>query len=92
VHSRRLTGQELIFERYEETFIRDEQTGSIWDGIEGRAVNGPLIGQQLDRVRSTGSFWFGWKDFYPETRVYGELRSEPVPPQDDSGSSGIIPR
>jgi hypothetical protein len=35
------------------------------------AIAGPLAGQQLQRLKSTIVFWFGWKDFYPETRVYG---------------------
>jgi hypothetical protein len=30
-----------------------------------------LAGEQLEWVKSTASFWFGWKDWYPETRVYG---------------------
>jgi hypothetical protein len=35
------------------------------------AIAGPLVGQQLQRLKSTIVFWFGWKDFYPETHVYG---------------------
>ncbi|MBN1667050.1 MAG: hypothetical protein JW862_08170 [Anaerolineales bacterium] len=30
-----------------------------------------MAGEALERVKSTSSFWFGWKDWYPETRVYG---------------------
>jgi hypothetical protein len=52
--------------------LTDAETGSTWDGLTGRATDGPLAGEQLTRLRSTASFWFGWKDFYPDTRVYGE--------------------
>lgn len=49
----------------------DEETGTIWAAFTGQALDGPLAGAQLERLRSTSSFWFGWKDFYPETEVYG---------------------
>jgi hypothetical protein len=51
--------------------LTDAETGSRWDGMTGLALEGPLAGKSLNRVRSTSSFWFGWKDWYPETRVYG---------------------
>ncbi|HSR32601.1 MAG TPA: DUF3179 domain-containing (seleno)protein [Anaerolineae bacterium] len=51
--------------------MTDAETGSTWDGLTGQAIGGPLIGKRLARVKSTASFWFGWKDWYPETRVYG---------------------
>ena len=34
-------------------------------------MSGPLAGKSLERLKSTRSFWFGWKDFYPATAVYG---------------------
>ena len=49
----------------------DEETGTIWAAFTGEGLEGPLAGAQLDRVRSTSSFWFGWKDWYPDTAVYG---------------------
>jgi hypothetical protein len=50
--------------------LTDVESGSTWDGLTGRAIDGPLAGEQLARVKSTNSFWSGWKDQYPETRVY----------------------
>jgi uncharacterized protein DUF3179 len=44
--------------------------GSAWDGLTGTAVSGPLVGQVLEPVPITYSFWFGWADFYPNTEVY----------------------
>jgi hypothetical protein len=40
--------------------------------MRGLSTEGSLAGTQLEPLKSTISFWFGWKDFYPETRVYGE--------------------
>ena len=57
--------------RLADTRLKDEETGTLWDAFSGEALEGPLAGAQLERVKSTSSFWFGWKDFYPETEVYG---------------------
>jgi hypothetical protein len=51
--------------------VRDEETGTTWDAFSGNALEGPLAGKQLDRVKSTIIFWFGWVDFHPDTLVYG---------------------
>jgi hypothetical protein len=50
--------------------IVDDQTGSTWD-IFGRAVSGPLVGGELERVVSIESFWFDWAAFFPGTEVFG---------------------
>jgi len=71
VFERVVEGQVLVFNLASEFTLQDEQTGSIWNGRTGEAMAGPLAGHALGRVKSTRSFWFGWKDFYPETRVYG---------------------
>jgi hypothetical protein len=52
--------------------MRDEQTGSVWSGVEGVAVEGSLKGKRLEQIPATYAFWFAWKDYYPETAVYGE--------------------
>lgn len=44
--------------------------GTVWDGLTGAALSGPLSGQALEPVPITYSFWFGWADFYPNTEVY----------------------
>lgn len=72
VFDRRVDGQVLEFSQDDELTLVDAQTGSRWDGIQGAAVDGPLAGTQLDSVRSTASFWFAWKDLYPETELYGQ--------------------
>lgn len=72
IFSRELDDRKLTFTRVgDELQLIDEQTGSTWNGMDGEAIDGPLAGRSLDRIKSTRSFWFGWKDFYPDTRVYG---------------------
>jgi hypothetical protein len=65
-------GEVLTFSLMEGLTLTDEETGSTWDGRTGSAIDGPLGGTQLVRIKSTKSYWFGWKDFFPGTRVYGE--------------------
>ena len=57
------TGAELEF--------KDKETGSTWLLLNGKAIDGPLKGAILTAIPSTNSFWFGWKDWYPQTMVYG---------------------
>jgi len=59
------TGEETQF------VLVDEETGSQWTAWNGAGVEGPHAGRTLQRVPATSAFWFGWKDFYPDTLVYG---------------------
>jgi hypothetical protein len=77
VFNRRVGNHELTFRSAvsgvgEPLTMRDEQTGSLWSRLDGRAVEGTLRGKQLAQVPSTYAFWFAWKDYYPESAVYGE--------------------
>lgn len=54
-----------------EARLVDAETGTTWGAFTGEAMEGPLAGTQLERLPSTSSFWFGWKDWHPETAVYG---------------------
>ena len=65
-------GQTLTFSAQDGVMLADAETGSTWDGMRGLSTEGSLVGTQLEPLKSTISFWFGWKDFYPKTRVYGE--------------------
>jgi hypothetical protein len=51
--------------------LQDEETGSRWEAMTGTAVDGPLTGTQLTRLKSTTSFWFGWNDIHPDTLLFG---------------------
>jgi len=52
------------------TFI-DAETGSTWT-LLGRAIDGPLSGEQLQTVTHRNEFWFAWSAFFPDAPVYPE--------------------
>lgn len=75
VFKREVDGKELTFtaedtESSQFTLI-DAETGSRWLAWTGGALEGPLDGTVLERIPATTSFWFGWKDWHPDTYVYG---------------------
>ncbi len=79
VFNRDVDGQTLTFQVLDGLTLVDEQTNSSWDGLTGEALDGPLSGSTLTRIKSTTSFWFGWKDWYPGTRVFGIDEGDPAP-------------
>jgi len=60
------TQLDFVFEQGQ--FV-DRNTQSVWT-TEGRAVSGPLRGQQLKALPSTTSYWFAWVTGHPHTEVY----------------------
>ncbi|MGD9961885.1 DUF3179 domain-containing (seleno)protein [Nocardioides sp.] len=62
------SGRALDFTRADDGTFRDRQTGSVWN-LFGRAVSGPLAGEQLAAVRHLDTFWFAWIAFQPDTRL-----------------------
>ena len=71
VYKREIDGQVLTFSQVDGTTITDVETGTQWNGLTGEALEGQLVGNTLTRVKSTASFWFGWKDWYPDSEIYG---------------------
>jgi len=63
------SGRELSFEPAGEGRFRDTETGSVWT-MAGRAVEGPLTGEELEAVAHGNHFWFAWGVFKPETRIW----------------------
>ena len=61
-------GQTLTF-RAEGDDIVDNETGSRWN-VLGKAVDGPLAGEELTPVVNGAHFWFAWAAFQPDTRIY----------------------
>lgn len=73
VYDRNLAGQTLTFSPTDDRFrMTDTETGTLWNAFSGEALSGELAGQQLERLKSTASFWFGWKDIHPDTLLYGD--------------------
>ncbi|UCG22868.1 MAG: DUF3179 domain-containing protein [Chloroflexota bacterium] len=71
VFDRQVDGQTLSFAPAAEGQLVDSETGTLWDSFHGQALEGTLAGKKLDRIKSTIVFWFGWKDFYSDTLIYG---------------------
>ncbi len=55
-------------------FLTDDATSSIWEGLTGIAIQGPLQGRRLEPLPTTPSFWFGWVDHYPKTELFSLSR------------------
>jgi hypothetical protein len=47
----------------------DAETGSEWD-FTGKAVAGPLTGKQLTKLPVLNDYWFDWKTYHPDTKIY----------------------
>jgi hypothetical protein len=47
----------------------DAETGSEWD-FAGKATGGSLAGHQLKQVPLLNDYWFDWKTYHPDTRIY----------------------
>ena len=72
VFDRVVAGEALTFHQNEgQMMMKDDQSGSTWDMLSGTAVDGPLRGTELARVKHVAAFWFGWVDFHPDTILYG---------------------
>jgi hypothetical protein len=71
VFDRQVGDRTLTFLAASDGKLTDSETGSTWDAFSGTAVDGPLLGESLKRIKSTVVFWFGWKDFYRDSLVYG---------------------
>ena len=78
VFSRIVDGQTLTFQPvdtsdetiHQPLYIQDTETSTRWQALTGEAVEGELAGTYLWQIPTTLSFWFGWKDFYPDTEIY----------------------
>jgi hypothetical protein len=74
VYRRKLAGRVFSFELREARkgalLLVDTITGTVWDGLRGKALEGKLKGQSLEAIPSTPSFWFGWVDHYPDTELH----------------------
>ena len=58
-----------LFAKEEEPVLVDAQTGSEWD-FSGGAIEGELIGKQLEPLTILKDYWFDWQIYHPKTRIY----------------------
>lgn len=49
--------------------MTDKETGSVWD-FSGKCIEGELTGKQLKQAQILKDYWFNWKTYNPETKVY----------------------
>lgn len=76
VYGRVVDGRTLSFQKGFEgsgaqANLIDNETGSKWMALTGRAVEGEMSGSMMGRLLSHLSFWFAWKDWNPETELFG---------------------
>jgi hypothetical protein len=52
--------------------MKDQETGTTWEALTGRAISGALAPKELQRLTSEYSFWFAWSELHPDTEIYAE--------------------
>ncbi len=67
---REVDGRELTFTASGDSAFVDDQTGSTWS-LFGEAIEGELVGVQLDLALHQNEFWFAWVAFNPGAPVHG---------------------
>ena len=69
---RRLDDRVLTFEATDNLLLlRDAETGSTWQMLDGVAIDGSLQDERLVPVIATTAFEFGWYGYFPESEVFG---------------------
>jgi hypothetical protein len=71
VVSRRVGGRTLTLSAEGEG-LRDAQTGSVWDPLSGRSVDGALRGSELEPRVFTYALWYAWRSQRPHTTLWGD--------------------
>ena len=71
-YDRRLNDEALTFTLADTTpaTLRDVGTGTVWRLSDGLAVEGPLTGRHLTRVVAHPAFWFGWRGYFPHSKIW----------------------
>lgn len=75
--TRRVGDRTLAFDRLRQEkgiwIMEDTATRSLWQALKGEAIAGPLSGSQLTPIPGHQVFWFAWKGFYPDSRLWTGL-------------------
>lgn len=53
----------------ESLYLIDSQTATQWD-FTGKAVSGSMTGKELKKIYVLKDYWFDWKLYHPETKIY----------------------
>ena len=100
VYERTVAGRTLTFGvsgmLYRDALVMyDRETGTLWSHVNGRALNGPLLGETLRPVPAIHATWNQWKTLYPESLVLkkiGRYRSSYEDYNRDRSRLGIFGR
>lgn len=52
--------------------LKDAETGTSWDALTGRALEGPLQGRTLEELVLTPALWYAWRSHRPGATLWGE--------------------
>jgi hypothetical protein len=66
LYSRKVKDRELTFEASGGK-IKDKETGSTWEPVTGRAVDGSLKGTYLNALPAIVSYRLAWQEFHPKS-------------------------
>ncbi len=70
VWSRNVKGKTLLFVNNNQAgVLTDDDTKSNWN-MNGTCIEGPLKGEQLQRVQAYQEFWHSWQYFHPQTKKF----------------------
>ena len=77
VFERELDGKVLTFSLLEQgegesPKMVDQETGTTWSALSGEGLEGSKAGNFLRQLPANYAFWFAWKDYHPDTEVYGQ--------------------
>lgn len=64
-----LDGKTLSFESSGKDQMKDQQTETVWSQLDGKALSGPMKGQQLSPIAGTISFTQAWRSFFPDSKI-----------------------
>ena len=67
---RRTVGKRTLTFRAAGDSLRDDETGSVWDPMTGRAQSGPLAGKKIESVLFTTALWYAWHSQRPDTTLW----------------------
>ena len=67
-----VNGNETASGNRERLRLRDEQTGSLWDPLSGKAISGPLKGKQLSPLVAIPIRVSRYRGLYPDGQVYAQ--------------------
>ena len=100
VYERTVAGRTLTFGvsglLYRDALVMyDRETNTLWSHVDGRALDGPLLGETLTPVPAIHATWTQWKALYPESAVLekdGRYRSSYEDYNRDRSRLGIFGR